>query len=119
MRRAKPGRTAGCAGDTAGETKQKTQNEKGGVRVFARYIEAIHVQHRSHLQLDLGDGVKWDPAGLCAGLAEGLVPHKCPSVVGHEADHAAGRLLGAAAVVLEDLEAVREHNLHGPAVRYV
>lgn len=66
----------------------------------------------SHLELDLGDGVERDPAGLCAGLAERLVPHKGPSVVGHETDHAARRLLGAAAVVLQDLEAVREHDLH-------
>lgn len=65
----------------------------------------------SHLQLDLSDGVERDPAGLCAGLAEGLVPHEGPSVVGHEADDAARRLLGAAAVVFKDLEAVRQHDL--------
>ncbi len=65
----------------------------------------------SHLQLHLCDGVKRDPAGLCAGLAKGLVPHESPSVVGDEADDAARRLLRAAAVVLEDLEAVRQHDL--------
>ena len=72
--------------------------------------------HPSHLQLDLGDGVEWDPAGLCAGLAERLVPHKRPSVVGYEADDAARRLLRAAAVVLQDLQAVREHDLHSEAI---
>lgn len=66
---------------------------------------------KSHLQLDLSDGVERDPASLSAGLPERLVPHESPSVRGHEADDAARRLLGAAAMVLQHLEAVREHDL--------
>lgn len=69
-----------------------------------------------HLKLDLGDGVERDPASLGPGLTERLVPHKGPSVVGHEADNPARGLLGAAAVVLEHLEAVGEHDLRTKGV---
>ena len=65
----------------------------------------------SYLKLYLVDGIKRHSASLSTRLAEGLVPHQSTSIVGNESDDTACCLPRAAAVVLQDLEAVRQHHL--------
>lgn len=66
---------------------------------------------RTHLELDLVNSIEWHSAGLSTRLAEGFVPHESTPVFGNKPYNAASGFLRAAAVVLQNLQAVCKHHL--------